>query len=940
MKLLQKLLLGQVLRHPARFLLTTLAIIAASVVVIWVVSGYDSLVAQFDQFADDYVGRYQYVLVTAEPPNPKAAEAAAISANWIAELARDPAVRAVDAEVHLQAKVRTAVERKRGRRPDPTRLDPRGARAYGPPPPPTVVFTSAAVPPYPLVQGRWFDGSAERAEGVIGERAAGQHQIELGSEVTVETDDGQLSVLIVGVVEQVREIQGAGRFSPNPTRGPALSPLYLPISQTEPLTSGTQKISIAPVELHQGAEEKAFLARWSKRLAEATPSLELISASDVQSDLESSRAAEGVRNQAYSATGLALLAALFIIFTALSMGVHERARQFAVLRAVALTPRQIAALVMLESLLLGVIGWLGGLAAGWGLLSVMSRTQPDLFTAAPSLGRWCIGLSFVCAIGGALAAAVFPAWRAMRISPMDAINAPPTRVSPRLIRGLAIGGGLLILINPLLVFAWPSKDGVQYPIYVAVGCSAMAIGFLWLTPWAIVLVEKGLGPWVSRLLRLEPRLLASELSANVWRSLGTCAALTLGLGLFVATQVWGFSMLQPFVPGQWVPDVLVNFTVGDVPEAEFRAVAGAAGMRSETLLPLAVEQARLAEDLTDSAERASVARQDNVILIGLDPQRGIGATDALLDLRFVAGSRAAAAAAMATGRGCVIPDHFAREAELEIGDTFELLPPESPDYPVQYEVAGIVELPGWHWMTKFSGLRRRSGRAAAIVFADWQTVRSDFALEQTQFYWGQLQPGASVEKLGGELEALAARFPGPRQPVNPQGMWTIGAIDAGDQVRLSTPQVVQQLIANRASGMIWGMSQLPLVTLAIAALGVLNTIMASIRARTWSIGVMRAVGLSRSSLARLILAESLLLGLVACVVSLGFGLMAGWCGAGISQYVSFFGGLNPSLVIPWRQLAWAMTATLVLCLLAALWPALRAARREPLELLQAGRAAL
>ena len=96
MRLMQKLLFGQVWRHPARFLLTTLAIIAASVVVIWVVSGYDSLVSQFDQFADEYVGRYQYVLVAGEMPGPTEANAAVIGANWVAELARDPAVRAVD----------------------------------------------------------------------------------------------------------------------------------------------------------------------------------------------------------------------------------------------------------------------------------------------------------------------------------------------------------------------------------------------------------------------------------------------------------------------------------------------------------------------------------------------------------------------------------------------------------------------------------------------------------------------------------------------------------------------------------------------------------------------------------------------------------------------------------------------------------------------------
>src|SRR5690606_18131735 len=119
-----------------------------------------------------------------------------------------------------------------------------------------------------------------------------------------------------------------------------------------------------------------------------------------------------------------------------------------------------------------------------------------------------------------------------------------------------------------------------------------------------------------------------------------------------------------------------------------------------------------------------------------------------------------------------------------------------------------------------------------------------------------------------------------------------------------------------------------------------NTVMASIRARTWNIGVMRAVGLTRISLAKLILAESLLMGLVACGLSLGFGILAGWCGAGISQYVSFFGGLNPALVIPWRQIFLGIGLTLALCFLAALWPAWRVSRADLLTLLQTGRSSM
>ena len=88
--------------------------------------------------------------------------------------------------------------------------------------------------------------------------------------------------------------------------------------------------------------------------------------------------------------------------------------------------------------------------------------------------------------------------------------------------------------------------------------------------------------------------------------------------------------------------------------------------------------------------------------------------------------------------------------------------------------------------------------------------------------------------------------------------------------------------------------------------------------------------------------QGLLLGyrLVACLLSVGFGVMAGWCGLGISQYVSFFGGMAPSLVVPCSKLALGLAATLTLCLAAALWPAIATGREEPLRLLQAGRAAM
>ncbi|WP_161603401.1 ABC transporter permease [Blastopirellula marina] len=242
-------------------------------------------------------------------------------------------------------------------------------------------------------------------------------------------------------------------------------------------------------------------------------------------------------------------------------------------------------------------------------------------------------------------------------------------------------------------------------------------------------------------------------------------------------------------------------------------------------------------------------------------------------------------------------------------------------------------------MTKFSGLRRQSGRSAAIVFARYEDVQRDFDLPLTNFFWMNVEPDADYEQLGQSLQQIGDHYEGERQPVNGQGTWTFAARNFGDSVRITTVDDVRQRIRNRADGIIWGMGQLPLVTLAVSALGVLNTILASVRVRQWDLGVLRSLGLTRFGLFRLIIAEACLVGLVACVLSFSFGVTAGWCGVGISQHVSFFGGMSPTLVLPWKQLALGCGATLVLCLVAAIWPAFSAGRKEPLKLLQAGRSA-
>ncbi len=1025
MSITWKLALTYAWRHPARMILTSLAMIASACIVVWVVSGYDALMGQFGDQAAEYLGRYDLFLVpdvsdtmtmSTSREAPKESDAVAIPAELIAAIEADPAVEEVDRALQATVKVQPvpsgdmdfggpggpgmggrggpggpASGRPGGRggpasdagsapgRPQRGAGGPAGSTAgsdkgpggpgqrpgKGGPPPgrrrgmfmgsPKIVGTWAETPPYPIKKdkGRWIEqGKPALRETVVSNQLADQMELKLGDELLVILGTKEYCLKIVGIVEQtaaaprVEKTSSTGRPMMGrlgATLGPAPLALYVPMPLAEKITRQPECVSLVSVKLREGSSAAEFSKRWSAEVGKAQPPILLADRDDITGAMEGGFMASRARGQAWAATGISLLAALFIIFTTLSMGVSERVRQFAVLRAVGLTRFQIARIIGAESILLALIGWGGGLAAGWGLLAILTRAKPDLFTAGASLGAWCIFLTGLSAFGGALAAALLPAWQATSVQPLEAMS--PQRSTRPSLRGSLVAGiiGLVLIgVNPFLVYVMPIADATRYSVYLAAGCSSMTVGFLLLAPLAIVTAEALFAPWLGRLGGVEPRLLRSQLSSNLWRTLGATVALTVGLGLYVSMMIWGYSMLEPFKPGDWSPDILCAFQIGGLPDDEIDAVRHAGGVVSEQCIPLAVEQPRLAEDITDSEHGSSVTRQDNVILIGLDPKAAFGGDHPLLTPEFVEGGPEEALDKLQRvgDRYCVVPDHFLAATGLKVGDRFAVVPPESPDKKFQYTIAGAVSLPGWHWMTKFSGLRRRSGRSAAMVFASYDDVRRDFDLKQTNFFWLNIKDNATVEQVGEAIRPIADRNLGEVQPVNGQGTWNVGATMFGDSLRISTPHEITSRIVDRADGMIWAMCQIPLITLLVSSLAVVNTIVASVRARRWELGVLRALGVTRWTLARMILLEGLLIGLVACLLSLAFGAMAGWCGIGISQYVSFFGGLSPGLVIPLSKIALGFGITLGLCFIAALWPAFAAGRTEPLKLLQAGRAAM
>ncbi|MCO8125118.1 FtsX-like permease family protein [Stieleria sp. TO1_6] len=970
LKLITSLVLSQFKLHPGRAIVTTIGVIASTCAVVWVVSGYDSLVSQFDENANKYLGRYDALVVPVGPPG----SVQTIDESMLASLQKDPGVLELNPVNQARVSVTRISDSADPRQPDSALDLLIGSRPPvngAPPIDPILVSTPAPDSPYEMVQGRWLDDSGGQLSVVIGVTAAEKLNVAVGDEVLVTSLANQVRLSVIGLVEQATEApvlseprrggppnskSGKGGPPGRKSGGPAPTPqtdldgsthLGIPTAFVQGIATNAIYVRPAVAEQINGFESTANLLQvalrdtvsmdefktvWEPRFASNRPPLKIVDFNTVRSGMASSRSVSGQMAQAWAATGMASLAAIFIIFSTLSMGVSERVREFAMLRAVALTRLQIAALIAVESVVLALVGWLGGLLAGWVLLAIGSRVLPGLFSSGSVLGWTCIALTGLTVLVGALGAAILPAWRAMRIDPLAGLSQRATPPQNRWWGALGIIGITLAALTPISVFLLPLSDTVRTWFYSFVAYPVLLLGMVLLTPAIVVFCERVLGPLVTGALRLDSRMVRTQLSSNMWRTIGATLALSVGLGLYTSTQTWGYSMLQPFLPGKWLPDMLVAFHPIGLDDQGIDSVRQVDGVRADQVLPLAIEQARF--DWGD-AETPAGLRQDNAVLFGLDTEPAMSADDAMLNLQFVQGDRQSVSQQLAKGGCCVISQDFQISTGIDVGDLLKFTPPSAPEEVVGYRVAGVVAMPGWHWITKFSGVRRHFVRTATVVFANRDDIRRDFHLNRNEFFWMNLEPGASLGKVESQLQQIAVRDAGAT--FHGEGY---GAVTAYRPfARATATENVRIAISMRADGMIWGMSYLPLVTLVIMSLAVANTVIASVRARTWEFGVMRSVGVSRSQLVRLIIAETVLIALAACLLSLSFGLIAGWSGVGMAQYGRWFAG-PPSFVIPWHQLAIGFGITLVLCLLAGLWPVIRTGRAEPLALLQSGRGTL
>ena len=123
---------------------------------------------------------------------------------------------------------------------------------------------------------------------------------------------------------------------------------------------------------------------------------------------------------------------------------------------------------------------------------------------------------------------------------------------------------------------------------------------------------------------------------------------------------------------------------------------------------------------------------------------------------------------------------------------------------------------------------------------------------------------------------------------------------------------------------LYGMLALAVI---VAVLGVVNTLAMSVHERVQEIGLLRAIGLDRSGVKRMVRLESVVISLFGGVLGVGLGVFFGWA---VGELISTIGIDTWTLVVPWGRLVLFLAAAALVGVVAALWPARQAARLDML----------
>ncbi|WP_329580659.1 FtsX-like permease family protein [Kitasatospora sp. NBC_01250] len=575
--------------------------------------------------------------------------------------------------------------------------------------------------------------------------------------------------------------------------------------------------------------------------------------------------------------GVSLLVGAFLIINTFSMLVAQRTREIGLLRALGGSRRQVNRSVLIEALLLGVLGSTLGMLAGLGLALLLIQLMKAVgmnLSSSLVIGANVPVASYLVGIVITVLAAWIPARRAGKVSPMAALrdHGTPSEGAANKIR-TALGLLITAAGGALLAAGAGAKALGTGGSELGLGLVLTLLGFVVLGPLLAGVVIRVLGVALPALFGPAGRLAQRNALRNPRRTGATAAALMIGLALVTGASVVTNSMVSSTssqIDKSVGADYIVTVNHGGLTTAMVDAAKGTPGLSHVT------EQRELPATLTTPA--------------GKQLDELVSAVSPTFTQDFSLPVASGSTEGLASG-GISVDANFAKDNDLKAGDKLA----------VDYGKGRTQTLPIAVVTTTGNTIFDRH------FFATIDTVAQAVPLDQQPSdvaVFGKAAPGADVEKTLTALQDSLTAYP---------------------QVSVQDQAGYKKIVQKSVDTLLYLVYGLLGLAITVAVLGVVNTLALSVVERTREIGLLRAIGLSRRQLRRMIRLESVVIAVFGAVLGTGLGLAWGVT----AQRVLRNSGLN-ELSVPVGTIVVVLLLSAVVGLLAALLPAFRAGRMNVL----------
>jgi putative ABC transport system permease protein len=886
--LLPRLALNHLRFRKVRTLLTIAAIALSVSLVVAVTTGYRSVLAMAERFQDTYLGSADAQITRRDESRTE------VPYSLVTDLKNDPRVKSATGRLETESRLLDPE--------DPTSM-PSTQTATG-----RVKMRRYAhvigihrpddnrVSQLTLTEGHWFN-SATGNVAVIDTNIAERQNLSVGGIITLPGISGDLKLKVTGIVRKPGIMAGI------------MHTMYVPLETLQKFVAPDAAASVTRIQIDvkPGTDLQKFADDWSTKLKVIDPSLRIRLARESRKQLDDNL--ESVHLLSMLGGAVSMLAATFIVFSALSMGVAERQRTLAMMRAVGAQRTQVGWLVIIEGMLLAGIGVAVGVPAGWAWIKILAfgfrHRAPIFFASGVHLDSAGVIMASAGSMGAALLASFLPAWSAMRVTPLEAMS-PLSNVATRLSKKVALAGLLLVCVDPIVIYGPWSRAFIIYGHFV-LGVPSIMFGFFLLAPSFVVAMEAIAGPLIAAMLHTRFELLRQQLSTGIWRAAGTCAALMVGLAILIVMQVQGRTMLGGWTLPDKFPDIFIYRPIGPLSLSDTAKIESVPGIKKGELMPVCVASPELGTNVFQLAVGIQLF-PNATMMFGVDPDKAFK----MIELDFRAGNAHDAVIELKKGRHVIVTEEFRQLKGLTVGDKLPIK--TSRHGTVDYTICGVVWSPGLDVMLGVADPGKQfEQRTAASIFGTIDDLKEDFGVDGVLLYAANLDYFTDKEQLLADIK---------------QKLGTFG-LEAGDVRQIKAG--IQKFFGN----LLLLASSVAFAAMGVSSLGVTNTIMASIRSRRWQFGVLRSIGVTRSQLLRLVVAEAILIGLVGCALGIAAGALLAFDAKHENLVLV---GYNPPLVVPYPIIGIGIGIVLVVAMLASAWPAISVARTEPLALLQAGRA--